>query len=70
MRVLEVGPQGRCCGDGLKIDKIHTFLEYLGAIDFDQAEVGIFVFLAVAHDGGEMTLLRPEKVGVVVRRCM
>lgn len=49
------------------MDKIHTFLEYLGAIDFDQAEIGIFVFLAVAHDGGEMALLRPEKVEGVVR---
>jgi hypothetical protein len=42
---------------------IHTFLKYLGAIDFDQAKVGIFIFLAVTHSGGETALLRPEKVG-------
>lgn len=41
---------------------MHTFLEHLSAIDFDQTEVGVFIFLAVVHDGGETALLGPEKV--------
>jgi hypothetical protein len=46
--------------------ELRTFLKYLGAIDFDQAEVGIFIFLAVAHGGGETALLGPKKVEDVV----
>lgn len=29
----------------------HTFLEYLRAVDLDQAQVGVLVLLAVAHLG-------------------
>ncbi len=47
--------------------ELHTFLEYLGAIDFDQAEIGILILLAVTHGGGETALLRARKVEDVGR---